>query len=146
MTTETTRIPVSTRYLANMDRELEDRLANFLYQRGVPGADHVRPDAYGGVVAVSGELPTRYAKWLCIECCRRVAGVIRIIDQMKVEPEISELPNTLHVTAKPISRKLNRRRTSDCAGGWRLDHIRASEHATQGTVAARLHPRLLAAA
>ena len=146
MIAEAPRTPVSTLYSASMDNELEQRLANFLYQRGVPGADCVRLDVYGGVVAVSGELPTRYAKWLCIECCRRVAGVIKIIDQMKVEPAISELPKAVHVAAEPKSRMQNRRQTSDYRGGWLFHHNRASEYATQETIAASQLPRLPAAA
>lgn len=69
------------------DIDLERRLANFLYQRHVPGSQRVLLDARGGEVAVSGELPTRYAKWLCIECCRRVAGVIKVVDNLRVVPQ-----------------------------------------------------------
>ena len=132
MTAGTPRTPIATFYSASMDSELENRLANFLYQRGVPGKDRVRLYVHGGVVAVSGELPTRYAKWLCIECCRRVAGVIKVIDKMKVEPAISELPKSRH--------------NSNCRDGWPFHRIRTSEYATNGTVAASQHPRLLVAA
>ena len=72
--------------LAWNNAELERRIANFLCQRRVPGGECIQLNVYGGVVAVSGRIPTRYAKWLCIECCRRVAGVIRVIDNVKIEP------------------------------------------------------------
>ena len=136
MTAGTLCTPISTLYSVSMDSELENRLANFLYQRGVPGKDRVRLYVHGGVVAVSGELPTRYAKWLCIECCRRVAGVIKVIDKMKVEPAISELST---------SRQQNRRCTCDRRDNWPFHRI-SSEYATNGTLAASQHPRLLAAA
>lgn len=141
MTTGTPRALVSTFYSASMDSELEHRLANFLYQRGVPGGNNVRLDAHGGVVAVSGELPTRYAKWLCIECCRRVAGVIKVIHNMKIEPAMSELPRAVHIAAQAMRRRQYRRHTSDYRSDGQLHHIRAS-----GTAIAIQHPGLLAAA
>ena len=120
MTAGTLRTLVSTLYSASIDRELEHRLANFLYQRGVPGADSLRLHAQGGVVAVAGELPTRYAKWLCIECCRRLAGVIKIIDELKVEPATSELPQAIQVAAEPMSRKRHRRDRSNGRNDWSI--------------------------
>jgi hypothetical protein len=138
MTAGTPRTLVSTLYSASMDSELELRLANFLNQRGVPGADCIRLDAHGGVVAVSGGLPTRYAKWLCIECCRRVAGVIKVIDNMKIQPAISELPKAVHMAAQPLRHRQIRRYT--------YRHINTNEWATSESVAAGQHPRLLAAA
>jgi BON domain len=84
--------------LANTDAELERRIANFLCQRRVPGRECLQLNVHGGVVAVSGRIPTRYAKWLCIECCRRVAGVLRVIDNVKIEPAVSEQqPMAIHI-------------------------------------------------
>lgn len=137
MTAGIPRTQISTLYSASMDSELEHRLANFLYQRGVPGGDCVRLDAHGGVVAVSGELPTRYAKWLCIECCRRVAGVIKVIDNMQIHSAVAELPTSVRIAAALVRPRQNRRYT--------LHHVTTIERATNGTVADP-HPRLLAAA
>ena len=39
----------------------------------------------GGTVVVSGMLHSRHAKWLCLECCRHVAGVIKLVDRIKVQ-------------------------------------------------------------
>ena len=86
--------------LASTNAELERRLANFLFQRRVPGRESIQLNVYGGVVAVSGRIPTRYAKWLCIECCRRVAGVIRVIDNVKIEPAVNERPTAVHVAGE----------------------------------------------
>ena len=83
--------------LAWNNAELERRIANFLCQRRVPGGECIQLNVYGGVVAVSGRIPTRYAKWLCIECCRRVAGVIRVIDNVKIEPAVNERPTAVHI-------------------------------------------------
>ena len=86
--------------LANNDAELERRIANFLFQRRVPGRECIQLNVYGGVVAVSGRIPTRYARWLCIECCRRVAGVIRVIDNVKIEPAVNERPTAVHIAGE----------------------------------------------
>jgi BON domain-containing protein len=86
--------------LASNNAELERRLANFLFQCRVPGRECIQLNVYGGVVAVSGRIPTRYAKWLCIECCRRVAGVIRVIDNVKIEPAVNERPTAVHIAGE----------------------------------------------
>lgn len=140
MTAGTPRTPVSTLYSASMDSELERRLANFLYQREVPGGNCVLLNAQGGVVVVSGVLPTRRAKWLCIECCRRVAGVIRIIDEVTVTRVITELPKSGQMAAVPKSRQQNRRHTSDCHNDWSFNPVTAREHATPGTPLSDMRP------
>jgi hypothetical protein len=146
MTAGTLRTPVSTQYAASIDRELEHRLANFLYQRGVPGADRLRLHAQGGVVAVSGELPTQYAKWLCFECCRRLAGVFKIIDKMKVDSAISELPQAIQVAAEPMRRKRSQGDRSNGRNDWSIQRMRARKPATPGTDAVSQQRSLLAAA
>ena len=67
------------------DIDLQHRLVNFLHARHVPERESVDIDVSGGVVVVRGPLHSDHAKWLCIECCRRVAGVIRLVDQVVVE-------------------------------------------------------------
>ena len=69
------------------DSDLENRIANCLYQRNVPNSRRIRADARVGTVVVSGRLPSRHAKWLCIECCRHVAGVIKLIDHVVVKQD-----------------------------------------------------------
>ena len=67
------------------DVDLENRIANFLHHRHVPGGEQVHTDAHLGRVVVSGKLPSRHAKWLCVECCRRVAGVVNLVDRVIVD-------------------------------------------------------------
>ena len=88
MTAIAPRMVVSTLRLTNSDIELERRIANFLHHRRVPGQERIRLVARGGVVTVSGRIPTRTAKWLCVECCRRVAGVLRVVDELTFEPNV----------------------------------------------------------
>jgi len=67
------------------DIDLEHRLVNFLYNRHVPESKSVHLDVHGGTVVVRGPLHSGRAKWLCIECCRHVAGVIKLVDEIVVE-------------------------------------------------------------
>lgn len=68
------------------DEDLEHRLVNFLHARHVPGSGEIGLDAHGGTVIVHGPLISAHAKWLCIECCRHVAGVINLVDETVIEP------------------------------------------------------------
>ncbi len=111
------------RSVSKDDIQLGRRLVNFLYQRQVPGSDHVLLDVRGGVVAVGGELPTRRAKWLCIECCRRVAGVIRIIDDVKVAPERVKSQEEVDRISDLGGHRRKRRRTF----AYQAAHARAVE-------------------
>lgn len=78
-------VPSSTLYTPSMDAELEQRICSFLHQREVSHCGSLRLRSRGGTVVVSGKLCSRHAKWLCMECCRHVAGVIKIVDQVKIE-------------------------------------------------------------
>ena len=142
----TARTPTPTLYSASTDIELERRLTNFLYQRHVPDVDCVWLDARGGVVVVSGELPSQHAKWLCIECCRRVAGVVKIIDEVEVAPAIIKFPGAVQIAAETTSCKQGRHNASDCRGNRPFNRVAASKPATDGTIAANHQPRLLVAA
>lgn len=72
------------------DLDLEHRLVNFLHARHVPGTESVHFDVRRGTVVVSGPLGSARAKWLCIECCRHVAGVVKLVDELIVERRESE--------------------------------------------------------
>ena len=69
------------------DVDLENRIANFLFQQHVPSGERIHADAKVGTVVVSGKLPSRHSKWLCVECCRRVAGVVKLVDRLIVDSE-----------------------------------------------------------
>ena len=69
------------------DVDLENRIANFLFQQHVLSGERIHTDAQVGTVVVSGKLPSRHTKWLCVECCRRVAGVVKLVDRVVVDNE-----------------------------------------------------------
>ena len=66
------------------DRELERRVVAFLSTRHVPGLRNLQVQATNGVVTVSGRVLTFYEKQLCNECCRRVAGVMQLVNSVDV--------------------------------------------------------------
>ena len=70
------------------DGELRRRIVNFLHSRNVPGVQQVRIDAAAGTIFLQGRVPSTEARRLCVECCRRVAGVIRLIDGLEVPEAI----------------------------------------------------------
>ena len=66
------------------DRDLERRVMSFLAARHVPGLRYLAVQATNGVVTVSGQVLTFYEKQLCNQCCRRVAGVLELINAVDV--------------------------------------------------------------
>ena len=69
------------------DDLLNRRVKNFLYERHVPQAQALEVESHFGTLVISGKLASRHDKWLCLECCRRVAGVVKLIDELEVAQE-----------------------------------------------------------
>ena len=74
------------------DDDLENRLVNFLDARHVPERSAVHFKVRGGKVVVRGPVHSARAKWLCLECCRHVAGVIKLVDEIVVELPSKKTP------------------------------------------------------
>ena len=66
------------------DRDLEQRVEQYLLDRHHPGLRSLDVEAHGGTVTIRGTVRTFYEKQLCQNICRRVAGVIRVDDQVEV--------------------------------------------------------------
>jgi len=69
--------------LDRVDREVERRVANFLAKH-FPRLRTVEVEVCQGVVTIFGCVNSFYERQLCINCCQRVAGVVRLIDQVEV--------------------------------------------------------------
>ncbi len=69
------------------DHELQRRISSFLLNRRLPQSSKLRIDAKNGVVTLQGTHRSFYHKQLCIHCCQRVAGVVRLINATRVLPE-----------------------------------------------------------
>jgi osmotically-inducible protein OsmY len=83
-TAERTLIAERPSTSGDADRDLERRVTSFLAARHVPGLRYLAVKATGGVVTVSGQVLTFYEKQLCNQCCRRVAGVMELINAVSV--------------------------------------------------------------
>ncbi len=66
------------------DRELERRVATFLASWHFPSLRNLRVEAQGGTVVLQGRVGSYYEKQLTQQCCRRVAGVVELIDRVQV--------------------------------------------------------------
>ena len=66
------------------DRELTQRIRLFFSQRQLTALGNLGVDVLGGVVTITGAVRSFYEKQIAISCCQRVAGVIRLIDQVEV--------------------------------------------------------------
>lgn len=76
------------------DGELRRRIISFLAGRNVPSLRHVQVDVSEGVVTLQGRVYTFYEKQLCLQCCRRVSGVVRLNNTVEV---IAALPGAATV-------------------------------------------------
>jgi osmotically-inducible protein OsmY len=66
------------------DSDLRRRIVNFLHQRHVPSLRTIEVDVQEGVVTMRGGVESFYHKQLCLNCCQRVAGVVRLVDEIQV--------------------------------------------------------------
>lgn len=69
---------------ADDDRDLERRISMFLADRHVPGLRQLEVAAANGTVTVRGRVRSFYEKQLCQNVCRRVAGVVHLVDAVDV--------------------------------------------------------------
>jgi len=66
------------------DGELERRLVSFLLQRQIPALRRISVAVSNGIVTLQGRVQSFYERQLCLNCCQRVAGVRRLVDQIEV--------------------------------------------------------------
>ena len=66
------------------DRELESRVSRYLHDLNRLAPRRVRVRAKDGTVTLAGQVPSFYDKQLALNCCRRVAGVVRLVDEVRV--------------------------------------------------------------
>ena len=69
---------------SDADRDLERRIVNYLRRRHVPGLRQLDVKASNGTVTLRGHVRSFYEKQLSHHCCRRVAGVVKLIDAIDV--------------------------------------------------------------
>ena len=66
------------------DRDLEQRIVGYLARRHVPSLRQLAVEARNGIVTIRGQVRSFYEKQLSSHCCRRVAGVVQLVDEIDV--------------------------------------------------------------
>lgn len=63
---------------------LQRRVVNYLFSRQVPSLRRMAVEADDGIVTIRGMVGSYYEKQLCLSCCQRVAGVVKLVDEVEV--------------------------------------------------------------
>src|ERR1700759_2462500 len=96
---------------ATTDSDLRRRVKTFLSTSHRPGLRGLDVEAHGGVVRLRGNVKTFYEKQLSAQLAQRVAGVVRLIDEVIVKlPQNESRREIVTVTlssATSNSEKLN---------------------------------------
>ena len=66
------------------DDDLRQRVSSFLRSRHFPAFRGLQVGAQDGAVTISGEVCSFYEKQVALDSCRRVAGVLSMVDQIVV--------------------------------------------------------------
>ena len=66
------------------DRELERRVIGFLVQCRIPSLRRIVVEVREGIVTLHGRVQSFYQRQLCLNCCQRVAGVVKLVDLIEV--------------------------------------------------------------
>jgi osmotically-inducible protein OsmY len=67
------------------DAEIAQRVRTFLTSRHFPAFRALEVDVHNGLVSLRGHVRTFYEKQVALNSCRRVAGVLALDDQIKVD-------------------------------------------------------------
>ena len=66
------------------DRDLERRVTNYILGHKMPALRRIHVESDRGTVTIRGSVSSFYQRQLCINCSRRVAGVVQLIDELTV--------------------------------------------------------------
>jgi len=78
---------LSTHLPGSADQDLERRVRLFLQQRRLTSGARLSVTSDRGAVTLQGTVSTFHQRQLLVSFARRVAGAIRVIDELDVEPE-----------------------------------------------------------
>jgi hypothetical protein len=82
--------PMVAREKTRADQDLQRRVVNYLFSRRSPSSRPIEVSVVGDTVTLHGCVRSVHEKWLCTHCCRRVAGVRNLVDQIEVEEEADQ--------------------------------------------------------
>ena len=78
------RVSSPVRIDANADSDLKVRVASYLAGRRHSTLRELDVSTFNGTVTIRGIVKSFYEKQLAINSCQRVAGVLKLIDQVEV--------------------------------------------------------------
>jgi hypothetical protein len=86
------------------DSDLRRRVKTFLSTSHRPGLRGLEVEAQGGVIRLRGNVKTFYEKQLSAQLAQRVAGVVRLIDEVIVNmPQVDSRREIITVTLNSAS-------------------------------------------
>jgi hypothetical protein len=83
-------VDISRVNISGADNDLRRRVQTFLSTRHRPGLRSLEVEAQDGVVTLRGRVATFHEKQISAQLARRVAGVVRLVDQVIVKQPISD--------------------------------------------------------
>lgn len=66
------------------DRELERRVIAYLRLCHISSLRRIVVEVQEGIVTLHGRVQSFYQRQLCLNCCQRVAGFVKLIDLIEV--------------------------------------------------------------
>jgi hypothetical protein len=75
---------------ATADRQLERRIRNFLESRNLPALRDLTVEVRNGAAVITGRVSTFYHKQLATSCCQRVAGVLSVLNEVRVADSLGD--------------------------------------------------------
>ena len=73
----------TNRYDSMEDLKLQRRIVSYLHLR-LPDIGSLEVEAQHGTATLRGDVSSMSIYWRCLDCCRRVAGVLNVVDQLVV--------------------------------------------------------------
>src|SRR5687768_8704160 len=72
--------------LQSHDNELKNRILTCIHSLRIVRVEGLQVRVAGGIATVCGRLRSTRDYDLCLQFCRRVPGVVRIVDELEVDP------------------------------------------------------------
>ena len=66
------------------DNRITRGIQELLKQRRIDGLGPIKVETHCGIVWIRGRVTSEFARRACYECCRRVTGVRRVIDELQM--------------------------------------------------------------
>jgi len=84
------------------DVDLERRIVNYLHQR-LPALHEFEVETSSGRVVLRGTVPSTSIRERCVDCCRSVAGVLDVIDRIRVSGALRSKERNLRIVSRRSS-------------------------------------------